>query len=130
MSESPSREPDLRARLTPQQYHVTQERGTEPAFTGCFWNHHEEGVYACVVCAAPLFDSTAKFDSGSGWPSYVEPMPDARVGTKRDPSHGMMRTEVHCGQCGAHLGHVFDDGPPPTGQRYCINSAALQFHKR
>lgn len=117
----------LRARLTPLQFHVTQEHGTERAFTGEFWDHHEDGTYHCVVCDVPLFASTTKYDSGSGWPSFFEAMDDARVELVEDRSHGMVRTEVRCAGCGAHLGHVFPDGPRPTGQRFCMNSASLGF---
>ncbi len=122
----PSKE-ELRDRLTPLQYHVTQEAGTEYGGTGAFYKHHESGMYICVCCGADLFRSDEKYDSGSGWPSYWKPAPDANVSVRRDESHGMVRDEVRCGSCDAHLGHLFEDGPAPTGQRYCINSASLDF---
>ncbi len=118
---------ELRARLTPEQYHVTQQAGTERAFTGQFWDCHDPGTYRCVVCGEALFDADTKFDSGTGWPSFTEPVDPAAVATTADTSHGMVRTEVTCGRCGAHLGHVFPDGPPPTGLRYCMNSASLDL---
>lgn len=121
---------DLRAKLTPEQYHVTQEKGTEPAFTGAYWDNHEQGMYRCVVCGEPLFSSNDKFDSGTGWPSFTQPAAGAAVETEADNSLFMRRTEVHCRKCGAHLGHVFDDGPRDAGgMRYCINSCSLNFEK-
>lgn len=115
----------LRARLDSEQWRVTQEAGTEPAFTGKYWDCHDDGTYHCVVCDSPLFDSDTKFESGSGWPSFFEPMDNDAVETVEDNAHGMVRTEVRCSNCGAHLGHVFPDGPEPTGLRYCMNSASL-----
>ncbi|MEL7023866.1 MAG: peptide-methionine (R)-S-oxide reductase MsrB [Pseudomonadota bacterium] len=115
------------AELTPEQREVTQNGGTERAFTGEYVDHKADGTYACVVCQTPLFSSDHKYDSGSGWPSFFLPLAGDNVQTRRDLSHGMVRDEVLCSNCGAHLGHVFPDGPQPTGQRFCINSAALQF---
>jgi peptide-methionine (R)-S-oxide reductase len=121
---------EWRALLTPEQYRVARAQGTEPPFHNAYWNHHADGVYFSVCSATPLFDSKDKFESGTGWPSFTKPIEPKFVADERDTNYGMVRIEVHCSVDGAHLGHVFDDGPAPTGRRYCINSAALRFMPR
>jgi peptide-methionine (R)-S-oxide reductase len=118
---------EWRSQLSPTEYAVVRDKGTERAFSGRFWDHHEAGIYRCVGCGTALFASDTKFDSGCGWPSYFEPIDPNNVREERDLSHDMVRTEILCNVCDGHLGHVFADGPPPTGRRYCINSASLTF---
>ena len=125
----PTNENEWKARLTPEQYEVTRKAGTERAFTGEYWDCHDDGVYECVCCGTPLFSSDTKFESGTGWPSFFQALHTGAVTELVDASHGMVRTEARCSNCGAHLGHVFPDGPRPTGQRYCMNSASLRLER-
>ncbi|MHA1915791.1 MAG: peptide-methionine (R)-S-oxide reductase MsrB [Promethearchaeota archaeon] len=128
--ESEETKEEWKKKLTKEQYKVLREKGTEPAFTGKYFDHHEKGMYKCAGCGAPLFSSDEKFDSGTGWPSFDRPYDEENVEEKLDSSHGMKRTEVLCSKCGGHLGHVFNDGPNPTGCRYCINSISLDFEPK
>jgi peptide-methionine (R)-S-oxide reductase len=116
--------------LSPDQYHVARKKGTEPAFTGKYWDNHQEGIYTCACCGTPLFDSSTKFESGSGWPSFYAPVDPNNVATEEDTTQGMRRVEALCSKCDAHLGHVFPDGPRPTGLRFCMNSDSLNFEKK
>jgi len=125
----PQTDAEWRERLTPEQYEVARQAGTERAFTGEYWDCHDDGVYECVCCGAPLFSSDTKFESGTGWPSFFQALDTSAVTEVVDASHGMVRTEARCANCGAHLGHVFPDGPRPTGQRYCMNSASLRLER-
>jgi peptide-methionine (R)-S-oxide reductase len=129
MTETQITDEEWRARLKPEQYEILRRKGTERAFTGVYWDEHAPGVYRCAGCGTELFRSDAKFESGTGWPSFVEPASLSSVVTEVDSSYGMARTEVMCATCGGHLGHVFDDGPAPTGKRYCINSGALELER-
>src|SRR5215217_774600 len=129
MTRPPASDEDYRSQLTAEQYHVAREKGTEPAFSGAYWDCKDDGTYRCVCCDAPLFRSDTKFDSGTGWPSFTEALDTDAVITESDRSYGMVRTEVMCANCGAHLGHVFPDGPAPTGQRFCMNSASLRLDR-
>ena len=121
---------EWKEQLSPDQYYVARHKGTEPAFTGKYWDNHENGTYTCACCGTPLFDSATKFESGTGWPSFYAPVDPASVATEEDTSHGMRRVEALCAKCDAHLGHVFPDGPRPTGLRFCMNSASLNFEKK
>ena len=116
--------------LTPEQFQIARRKGTERAFTGVYWDSHAKGTYTCVCCGEPLFSSDTKFDSGTGWPSFFQPLTKDGVETETDTTHGMRRTEVHCAKCGCHLGHLFEDGPKPTGLRYCLNSASLKLEEQ
>lgn len=123
-------EQDWKAKLSPEQYRILREKGTEPPFTGAYYDEHSPGTYRCAGCGEPLFDASTKYDSGSGWPSFYAPVDRSKVVEHEDRSHGMRRIEITCAKCGSHLGHVFPDGPKPTGLRYCVNSASLELEKK
>ena len=125
-----NKEDEWKKKLNEEQYYVLRQKGTEKPFTGKYWNNHKEGIYYCAGCGTPLFDSDTKFESGSGWPSFYKPIKEENISKKKDLSHGMIRTEILCSKCGGHLGHVFNDGPQPTGCRYCINSISLDFENK
>lgn len=127
MSDLPTTEEEWRARLSPERFRILRQGATEPAFTGELWNEKRQGIYRCAGCGTELFSSDTKYDSGSGWPSFFQPVEDGRIAEKSDTSYGMVRTEILCSACGGHLGHIFDDGPHPTGLRYCVNSASLEL---
>lgn len=127
MTDMPTTEEQWRAKLDPEQYQILRQGGTERAFTGKYWDEHQAGTYRCAGCGEPLFSSETKYESGTGWPSFYKPLDESKVEEERDTSHGMVRTEAKCARCGGHLGHVFEDGPNPTGLRYCMNSASLDL---